>query len=31
MEKIAEGTHERAIIEIARFAARVQAKSAGRR
>lgn len=28
-EKIAEGVHERFIIDIARFAARVQAKAAG--
>ncbi len=28
-EKIAEGTHERAIVNIARFATRVQAKAAG--
>ena len=29
-EKIAEGVHERVIIDVARFAARVQAKAAGR-
>jgi predicted thioesterase len=29
-EKIAEGAHERVIIDVARFAARVQAKAAGR-
>jgi len=28
-EKIAEGTHERALVDVARFAARVQAKAAG--
>ncbi len=28
-DKIAEGTHERAIINVARFAARLQSKSAG--
>jgi fluoroacetyl-CoA thioesterase len=28
-EKIGEGTHERAIINVARFAARLQSKSAG--
>jgi len=28
-EKIAEGTHERVIIDVARFASRVQAKAAG--
>jgi len=28
-EKIAEGTHERVIIDVARFAARMQAKAAG--
>ena len=28
-EQIAEGTHERMIIDVARFAARVQAKAAG--
>ena len=28
-EKVAEGTHERFIVNIARFATRVQAKSAG--
>jgi len=29
-EKIAEGAHERVVIDVARFAARVQAKAAGR-
>ncbi|MGE5571330.1 MAG: thioesterase family protein [Rhodospirillales bacterium] len=28
-EKVAEGTHERFLIDVARFAARVQAKAAG--
>jgi predicted thioesterase len=28
-EKIAEGTHERFLVDVARFAARVQAKAAG--
>jgi predicted thioesterase len=28
-EKIAEGTHQRVIVDVARFAARVQAKAAG--
>ena len=28
-EKIAEGTHERALVDVARFASRVQAKAAG--
>ena len=28
-EKIAEGTHERVLVDVARFAARVQAKAAG--
>jgi predicted thioesterase len=28
-EKIAEGTHERALVEVARFAARLAAKAAG--
>lgn len=29
-EKIAEGTHERFVVDVARFAARVQLKAAGR-
>lgn len=29
-EKVAEGTHERFIVNVARFASRVQAKAAGR-
>ena len=29
-EKISEGTHERGIVNVAKFAARVQAKGAGR-
>jgi predicted thioesterase len=28
-EKIAEGTHQRVVVEVARFAARVQAKAGG--
>jgi fluoroacetyl-CoA thioesterase len=28
-EKIAEGTHERVLVDVARFAARVEAKAAG--
>jgi fluoroacetyl-CoA thioesterase len=28
-EKIAEGTHERALVNVARFAARVASKAAG--
>jgi predicted thioesterase len=30
-EKIAEGTHERYVIDLARFVSRVQAKAAARR
>ncbi len=29
-EKVAEGTHERFVVDVARFAARVQAKAAGK-
>ena len=28
-EKIAEGTHQRAVVNVAKFATRVQAKAAG--
>jgi fluoroacetyl-CoA thioesterase len=31
VEKVAEGTHQRAIVNVDRFAARVQAKAAGSR
>lgn len=29
-EKVGEGTHERVVVDVARFAARVQAKAAGK-